>query len=132
MVAEAEGREYVPPDPEPEPEPQPEPMSEAEFQEKLDQIVRDSQRGREPEPGADPEAADQAAMYAEIHEDLAAIGEGIRELSERMDAGDARRAEAAWQQPQAQPEPALEPSWQAGDVQDAGPAPEADFEPEIG
>jgi hypothetical protein len=121
IVAEAEGREYVPPDPEPDPDPQPEPMSEAEFQEYLDQIVRDSQRGREPEPEADPEAADQAAMYTEILEDLAAIDEGIRELSAQMEAEDARREQAqqeamaepaVWQQPEAQaePEPEIEAS----------------------
>src|SRR5207253_162416 len=82
--AEAEGRQHVPPEPEPEPEPQPEPVSDAEFWAQLDQIVRDSQRGPEPEA-----AAGDAAMYAEVHEDLAAIGEGIRELSDLMDAEDA-------------------------------------------
>jgi len=121
MAAESEGREYVPPEPEPAPEPWPEPLPEV--QAKLDRIVRDSQRGREPEP--DPEPEDEAAVYAEIHEDLAAIGEGIRELSARMDAEDARRAEAQrewleqpapWHQPQAQAETALELSWEPGDV----------------
>jgi hypothetical protein len=119
MVAEAGGREYVPPepDPEPEPEPRPEPQSDAELWAQIDQIVRDSQRGPEAEPEAD--------VYAEIHEDLAAIGEGIRELSDRMDAEDARRAEAQqemlsepspWQQPEAQAQAGLEPSWQPGDA----------------
>jgi len=124
MVAEAEGREYVPPDPVPEPEPQPEPMSEAEFREQLDQIVRDSQRGREPEPEADPEAAGRAAMYAEIREDLAAIGDGIRELSAQMEAEDTRRAEA---QQEAMNEPAV---WQRAEVQaEAEAAPEPSWRP---
>ena len=48
MVAESEGREYVPPPPEPEPEPRPEPLPDAEFWAKLHQIVRDSERGPEP------------------------------------------------------------------------------------
>ena len=90
----------------------------------------------EPEaaPAAEPEAepgpeADQAEIYAEIHEDLAAIGEGIRELSAWMDAEDARRAEAqqeamnepaAWQQPesQAQAETTPESSWEPGEAMD--------------
>jgi conjugative relaxase-like TrwC/TraI family protein len=142
MVAEAEGREYVPPDPVPEPEPRPEPLPEAEFWAKLHQIVRDSQRSREPEPEAEPEAAGQAAMYAEIHEDLAAIGDGIRELAAQMDAEDARRAEArrqmlnepaAWKQAEAEAEAALEPSWHAGEaVTDAGEAAaDMDMEAEI-
>jgi hypothetical protein len=114
MVAEAEGREWVPPEPAPEPEPQPEPLSEAEFRAQLDQIVRDSQHGPAPDAGAQvkPEAA-EAAMYAEISEDLAAIGEGIRELEAQMEAEDAARIEAqqeamarpaVWQQPEIQAE----------------------------
>ena len=89
----------------------------------------------EPEPEPGPEA-DQAGIYAEIHEDLAAIGEGIRELSARMDAEDARRAEAqramnepaVWQQPeyQAQAEATLEPSWEPGEAMA-----DMDFEAEI-
>jgi len=134
MVAEAEGREWVPPEPGPEPEPQPEPMSEAEFHEKLDQIVRGSQRNPEPEleADADPEAADRAAMYAEISQDLAAIGEGIRELAAQGEEAAASRAEAyeeilrepaAGRQPQAQAQAEPDPSWQAGDaVSEAGQA----------
>jgi conjugative relaxase-like TrwC/TraI family protein len=144
MVAESEGREYVPPEPDPEPEPQPEPLSEAEFRAKLDQIVADSQRSPKPEPepeaGTDPEAAEQAAMYAEIHEDLQQIGRGIDELSARWAAEDARRAEAQqellnepapWQQAQAEAE--AEASWQAGDaVTEAGQAAaDIDMEAEI-
>ena len=119
MVAESEGREYVPPPPEPEPEPRPEPLPDAEFWAKLHQIVRDSERG--PEPAAEPEPD----VYAEIHEDLAAVGDGIRELSDRMDAEDARRAEAQqemlsepspWQQPEAQAQAGFEPSWQPGEA----------------
>ena len=143
MVAEAEGREWVPPEPGPEPEPQSEPVSEAEFQAQLDQIVRDSQRGREPEPETDPEAAGRAAMYAEIHEDLAAIGDGIRELAAQVRGGRARRAEAQRGDPE---EPARgsrprlrrrpggrEPSWQAGSADpDAGQAAaDIDMEAEI-
>jgi hypothetical protein len=115
-VTQAQGREWAPPEPQPEPE---------------------LQAGGEPEAEAEPEAGGQAAMYAEIHEDLTAIGEGIRELSARMDAEDARRAEAqqeamlrpaVWQQPeaQAQAEAAAGASWQAGE---AGPA-EADMDME--
>ena len=65
-----------------------------------------------------------------------AIGEGIRELSARMDAEDARRAEAqramnepaVWQQPeyQAQAEATLEPSWEPGEAMA-----DMDFEAEI-
>ena len=136
IVAESEGREYVPPEPAPEPEPRPEPLPEAEFRAKLDQIVRDSQRDREPEP--EPEADDTAAMYAEVHEDLAAIGRGIRELAAQGEEAAAKRAEAyeenlrrppAWQ-PQAQP--SLEPSWQHGEAARHSEAEaEADFEAEI-
>jgi hypothetical protein len=90
----------------------------------------------EPEPEPGPEA-DQAEIYAEIHEDLAAIGEGNRELSARMDAEDARRAEAqqeamneptVWQQPesQAQAEATPEPSWEPGEAMA-----DMDFEAEI-
>jgi len=64
--------------------------------------VQDQERAA----AAKPEAT-EAAMYAEIHEDLAAIGEGIRELSDLMDAEDARRAEA---QQEILSEPA---AWQA-------------------
>ena len=119
MVAESEGREYVPPPPEPEPEPRPEPLPDAEFWAKLHQIVRDSERGPEPAPEPEPD------VYAEIHEDLAAVGDGIRELSDRMDAEDARRAEAQqemlsepspWQQPEAQAQAGFEPSWQPGEA----------------
>jgi len=94
----------------------------------------------EPEAGPEPEAAPEPDVYAEICEDLAVVGEGIRELSARMDAEDARRAEAqqeaanepsARQQPQAQAEAAVEPSWQPGDaVADASEA-VADMEAEI-
>ena len=61
-MAEAEGREYVPPAPAPEPELRPEPLPDPEFWAKLDQIVRDSQRDREPEPeaGTDDEATREA------------------------------------------------------------------------
>jgi hypothetical protein len=90
----------------------------------------------EPEPEPGPEA-DQAEIYAEIHEDLAAIGEGNRELSARMDAEDARRAEAqqeamneptVWQQleSQAQAEATPEPSWEPGEAMA-----DMDFEAEI-
>jgi hypothetical protein len=137
LVAETEGREWVPP--EPEPEPRPEPLPEAQFQEKLGRIVAESE-GREPEPkaGPEPEAEGQAAVYAEIHEDLQYISRAIGELSARMDAEDARRAEARqeWlarpssgRQAQAQAETALEPSWQPGTAGDRS-LPEADYEAE--
>ena len=144
MVAEAEGREWAPPEPEAEaePEPGPEPLSEAEFQEKLGRMVAESE-GREyvpPEPAtrAGAEADDQMAVYAEIHADLQDIGRMVREASDRMDAEAARRAEAQreilnepspWQQPQAQAEAAAEASWQPGEAvaNDA----DADIEAEI-
>lgn len=126
LVAEAEGREWVPPEPEPEAAAELEPaLSEAEFQAQLDQIVRDSQRDPEPEPETDPEAAERTAMYAEIHEDLVAIGDSISELAAQGEEAAARRAEAheeilrepaGWKQAQAQAqaEAAAEASWQAG------------------
>ena len=73
-------------------------------------------------------------MHAEIHEDLQQIGRHIEEMSARMDAEQARRAEmremlyqpAAWQQPevQAEAEPAPERSWQPAEAA-------ADMEAEI-
>ena len=97
-------------------------------------------------PGAhaqtEPEPVPEAEAEAEIHEDLAAIGEGIRELSDRMDAEDARRAAtqqemlsepSPWQQAEAQAQAELEPSWQPGeaaaDTSDA--VADADMEAEI-
>ena len=113
IAAEAEGREYAPPEPAAAPEPEPEPLPE-------------------------PEATDTAAMYQEIHEDLADIGRGIRELAAQGEEAAAKRAEAyeenlrrapAWQ-PQAQP--SLEPSWQQGEAARHSEAEaEADFEAEI-
>ena len=131
IVAGSEGREYVPPEPEPESEPQPEPLSDAEFWAQLNQIVRDSQRGPEPAPEPD--------VYAEIHEDLAAIGDGIRELADRMEAEDTRRAEAQaeamneparWKQAQiqAQAEAAAEASWQPGNAPTEAGQTEADVD----
>jgi hypothetical protein len=123
MVAEAEGREWVPPEPDPEPEPRPEPQSDAELWAQIDRIVAESERSPEPQASAEPEAGPD--VYTEIHEDLAAIGDGIRELSDRMEAEDARRAEAQqemlnepspWQQPEAQAQAGLEPSWQPGEA----------------
>jgi len=131
IVAGSEGREYVPPAPEPEAEPRPEPLPEAEFRARLDQIVRDSQREPEPVAGPSPEAGDQADVYAEIHGDLEAIGQGIGELSDLMEAEDGRRIEAqqeamlrpaVWQQPEAQaeaeaaPEPSREPAGAVADM----------------
>ena len=43
MVAEAEGHEWVQPEPEAEAESQPELLSEAEFHAKLDRIVADAE-----------------------------------------------------------------------------------------
>jgi len=120
--------------------------TEAEFQARLSQIVAEAEAraGAQPapEPGPEPEAGDMAGVYAEIAEDLQHIGQGIDELSARMDAEDARRAgaqremlsePAPWQQAQAQAQAALEPSWQAGEaVTDAGEAAaDMDMEAEI-
>ena len=138
MVAEAEGREYVPPEPEPEPEPRPEPSSDAELWAQIDQIVHDSQHSQEPKPEPEPEPD----VYAEIHEDLAAIGDGIRELSAHMDAEDARRERereeylrgpAPWEiqaQARAEAQAAAEASWQPGERGEDHQA-EADLEAEI-
>jgi hypothetical protein len=71
MVAEAEGHEWVPPQPVAKPEPQPELLSEAEFHAKLDQIVANAEARAAaakaaaeaettPEPQAEPEP-EQAA-----------------------------------------------------------------------
>jgi hypothetical protein len=132
MVAESEGREYVPP----EPEPRPEPQSDAELWAQIDQIVHDSQHSQEPEPEPEPD------VYAEMHEDLAAIGDGIRELSAQMDAEDARRERereeylrgpAPWEiqaQARAEAQAAAEVSWQPGE-HGGGHQAEADMEAEI-
>jgi len=122
--------------------------TEEEFQARLSQIVAEAearagaQAAPEPGPEPAPEAGDMAGVYAEIREDLQHIGRGIDELSARMDAEDARRAEAQremlsepapWQQAQAQAQASLEPSWQAGEaVTDAGEAAaDMDMEAEI-
>ena len=92
--------------------------------------------GAEPEP--EPEGPQLTGVYAEIGEDLQHIGRQIDEMSARMDAEDARRAEArqewlarrsAERQAQAQAETALEPSWQPGTAGDRS-LPEADYEAE--
>jgi hypothetical protein len=74
LVAEAEGREYVPPqaEQEREPGPQPEPGGEAALQEKLGRIVAESQ-GREyvpPEPEPEPEPQPEPLPEAEFREEL--------------------------------------------------------------
>jgi conjugative relaxase-like TrwC/TraI family protein len=134
--------------------PEPHAETDEEFRARLPQIVAEaearyaaSKDGAEPEPEASaaPETQAETDVYAEIHEDLAAIGEGIRELSDLMDAEAARRAEAqqeilsepaAWQaraEAQAQAEAATEASWQPGDTAaDAGQAMDGvDMEAEI-
>jgi hypothetical protein len=161
MVAEAEarpeaeaGRDQARPEPEPEEEVSTE--IDAEWWAQAERDIAAAAEGGpsladwwhqvqnpepEPESGHDepePEAADTAAMYAEIHEDLAAIGDGIRELSARADEEASRRAEAQqeilnepspWQQPQAQAEAAAEASWQPGEA--VADDTEADMEAEI-
>ena len=132
MVAAAEGREPRAQDAEAEALPRP--MTDAEFDAYLDQLVAADAARREaarseteagptqaqPEPEPRPEAEpDQAAMYEEIHEDLQQIGRDIRELSDRMDIEDARRAEVRREirdEPQAQAQAGLEPSWQPGEA----------------
>ena len=74
LVAEAEGREWVPPEPEAqaEPEHQPGPLSEAEFQEKLGRIVAESEGQEyvppapEPEPEPRPEPLSDAEFRAKL------------------------------------------------------------------
>jgi conjugative relaxase-like TrwC/TraI family protein len=121
--------------------------TDEEFRARLPQIVAGAEARYAAEAGkAEPEAAPAAepepepgpeADQAEIHKDLAAIGEGNRELSARMDAEDARWAEAqqeamnepaVWQQPesQAQAEATPEPSWEPGEAMA-----DMDFEAEI-
>ena len=145
MVAAAEGRE--PRAQEAEAEALPRPMADAEFDAYLDQLVAaeprpeaEAEAGRaqaQPEPEPRPEAeADPAAVYEEIHEDLQQIGRDIRELSDRMDAEDARRAEVRREirdEPQAQAQAGLEPSWQPGEAvaEPAEAAADMDMEAEI-
>jgi conjugative relaxase-like TrwC/TraI family protein len=100
IVAESEGREYVPPEPEEEPEPQ----SDAEFWAQLDQIVRDSQPGPEPEAGADP--ADELAARTD--------GEEVRRAEADREAYELRPMR--WQEAQAEAAAAIEAdaTWQPG------------------
>jgi hypothetical protein len=92
--------------------------------------------------GGEPRPVELTGVYAEIHEDLQAIGEGIRELSAQMDAEDARREREreewlqgppAWKlqaQAQAEAQTAAEASWQPGERGDDHQA-ETDLEAEI-
>jgi hypothetical protein len=64
MVAEAEGREWVP-TPTPEPEPQPELLSEAEFRAKLDRMVADAEARAVAAETAEPEAMPGSQAEAE-------------------------------------------------------------------
>ena len=68
MVAEAEGREWVRPEPEAEPEPQPEALSEAEFHARLDRMVAAAEAraaaakaAAESEAGPEPQAGPERA-----------------------------------------------------------------------
>ena len=131
----------MPPEPEPEPEPGRSPRP------RRNSGPTGPDRGRvgaqpRPQPRSRRPSRIRRQVYAEIHEDLAAIGEGIRELSAQMEAEDARRAEAQqemlsepspWQQPEAQAQAGLEPSWQPGEaVADASEAAaDMDMEAEI-
>jgi hypothetical protein len=151
MVAEAEGREWVPPEPgtEPEPEPQPEPLSEAEFWADLDRIVAESERSPEPEPEAEAaREAERAAAAAEpagpereqFLEDIAEIRDTVdaidAEVERIPDSETVRRAEVeeaginepVMHEPQAEPE--LESAWQPGTDSGHYEA-AADLEPEI-
>ena len=79
---------------------------------------------------------------SEVHQDLQYIRDGIRELSARMDAEDARREQARqealaepspWQvqaQARAEAQASAEASWQPGEDEHQAQA-EADFEAEI-
>jgi hypothetical protein len=135
LVAKAEGREWVPPEQGAEPEPAPEPLSEAEFREQLGQIVRDSQRGQEPEPeGAEPVGQEKERLLeglAEIQAEGDVIETRVEQLPDRDAVRRAEVEEAGINEPvmherQAQPE--LESAWQPGD---AGGQHEADAEAEI-
>jgi hypothetical protein len=115
--------------------------TDEEFRARLPQIVTEAEAryaagAGKAEPEAEPEPGPEADQ-AEIYADLAAIGEAIRELSARMDAEDARRAEAQQeamnepavrQQPEsrAQAEATAEPSWEPGEAMA-----DMDFEAEI-
>jgi conjugative relaxase-like TrwC/TraI family protein len=72
MVAEAEGREYVPPEPEPGPEPglQPEPLSEAEFREQLGRMVAKAEGREYVPPDPVPEPQPEPMSEAEFQEKL--------------------------------------------------------------
>lgn len=91
---------------------------------------------------SEPQPAELTGIYAEIHEDLQAVTEGIRELSAQMDAEDARRERdreeylrgpAPWEaqaQARAEAQAAAEATWQPGEHGDDHQA-EADLEAEI-
>jgi len=116
-------------------EPRPEPAPEAvrpqsgidwylQYRDRYPELFGQEPRQPEPAPEIAPEGVGKG-VYAEIREDLQDISRMIGEASARMDAEDARRAEAQrealsepapWQQPQVQAEAALEASWQPGEA----------------
>jgi conjugative relaxase-like TrwC/TraI family protein len=113
IVAGAEGREWVPPEPEPGPEPRPEPLPEAEFEEKIGRIVAESE-GREyvppePRPETRPEPGPRAETDAEFH---AQLGRMVAEAEERE-----------WVPPQPEEEPEPQPL--------PAPLPEAEFREQL-
>jgi conjugative relaxase-like TrwC/TraI family protein len=158
-VTDAEIEKYGPPtalEPEAEPEPEAE-AAEAQAQERdeikvqrsdaewrLDNAKRDAEQAAqheaepeaEPEPEPEPELTERD-VSAEIHDDLAHCSRQIDELSARMEAEDARNAEAheeILRQPpvwQAQAEPSLEASWQPRNASHYEADTEAEAELEI-
>ena len=145
MVAEAEGREWVP---SPAPEPEPELLSEAEFHAKLDRMVTDAANRAAAAKAAEPEApreAERAAAAADpereqVLEDIAGIRDTVdaidaeveripdSETVRRADVEEAGINEPVMHEPQAGPE--LESAWQPGTDSGHYEA-AADLEPEI-
>lgn len=128
MVAEAEGREWVPQPPDAAPEPQPEPLPEAEFQAQLDQIVAEADvetdaefmarldrmvaesEGREYVPTPpEPEAA-AGADKPQPETDA----EFLARLPQIVAEAEARHAAKAEPEPEPAPEPAAESKPEAG------------------
>ena len=97
MVAEAEGREWVPPRPEAEPEPQPELLSEAEFHAKLDRMVADAEARAAAAKAAEPEAAPepQAEPEPEQVAEPVPAGDAGADQERQAEAEAPREAEAA-------------------------------------
>jgi len=134
IVAEADGREYAPPEPEPEPEPRAEPLPEAEFQAKLGRIVRGSQRDRVIEPEA-AAGEHERTVLEEIQAVSAKVDQLARQDAEREAERRAEMDQAGIDEPvvhEPEAEASLESSWQPGNAQGRYEAQaESDYEPEM-